>query len=137
MGLFNKFKTQGKQTDDYLQFSTWLDNVLEAPLPEDIAAFNFNLYEGASGTYDIQLIGAEEFDEDDEDWVCTDYFTSGEDICYVKRTKEIEDWQDGLKYASNLVSRYLSEGKYADKLKDTEAVGIGFIDGDVELLYRK
>ena len=40
----------------YGEFSAWLDEVLKEELPEGIAAFNFNLYEGEDA-FDIQLIG--------------------------------------------------------------------------------
>src|SRR5690554_79776 len=96
--------------DDYKVFSDWLDKVLEQELPKGIVAFNFNLYEGTEGTYDIQLIGSNEFDENDEDWACTDYFTTGEDICFIKRTKDIKDWKKGLDYITKLVRQYLNEG---------------------------
>lgn len=122
--------------DNYRLFSNWLDNVLEQELPEGIVAFNFNLYEGAKETYDIQLIGSDEFDENDEDWACTDYFTTGEDIYYISRTSDIEDWEEGLNYITKLVEKYLNEGRNANILKDVNAIGIGFVDGDINIIYR-
>jgi len=122
--------------DNFELFSIWLNQVLEQDIPKGIKAFNFNLYEGEKDTYDIQLIGSDEFDEDDSDWACTEYFTSGEDICYIKRTDEIEHWEQGLSYITKLVERYLQEGEYANILKNVTAIGIGFVDGDIEILYR-
>ncbi len=122
---------------DFLIFSNWLNKVLEQDLPKGIIAFNFNIYEGSEGTYDIQLIGADEFDENDQDWACTDYYTTGEDICYIKRTERIEEWEQGLIYIKKLVERYLSEGKNAEILISVSAIGIGFVDGDIEIIYCK
>lgn len=122
--------------ENYTMFSDWLDKVLEQELTEGIIAFNFNLYEGTGGTYDVQLIGSDEFDEDDSDWVCTDYFTTGEDVCYIKRTKDIEHWEQGLNYITKLVERYLTEGKHSDILKNSAGVGIGFVDGDISIIYK-
>lgn len=122
--------------DNLKLFSNWLNQVLEQDIPKGIKASNFNLYEGEEETYDIQLIGSDEFDEDDSDWACTDYFTSGEDICYIKRTEEIEDWEQGLNYIMMLVKRYLEEGEKANILKRANAIGIGFVDGDIDILYR-
>lgn len=136
MDFFDRLKNKGGQIDNYELLSNWLDKTLEQELPEGIIAFNFNLYEGSAGTYDIQLIGADEFDEDDGDWVCTDYFTTGEDICYIKRTKDIEDWEEGLNYITKLVGQYLNEGINAYILKRANAIGIGFVDGDIEIIYR-
>lgn len=123
--------------DGFRLFSDWLDRTLEQKLPEGIIAFNFNLYEGAEPTYDIQLIGSEEFDEDDSDWACTDFFTTGEDICYITRTEDIEPWHKGLGYITSMVKRYLGEGKNAYILKGALAIGIGFVDGDIDIIYRK
>lgn len=121
---------------DFLLFSNWLNTVLEQDLPKGVIAYNFNLYEGSNGTYDIQLIGSDDFDEDDQDWICTDYFTTGENVCYIKRTGEIEQWEQGLSYIITLVEKYLVEGKNADVLKRVSAIGIGFVDGDIEIIYQ-
>ena len=126
-----------EQTDNFKLFSNWLNKTLEQKLPNGIIAFNFNLYEGAKETYDIQLIGSNEFDEDDSDWVCTDYFTTGEDICYIPRTEDIKPWEKGLDYITSMVNKYLDEGKNANILKGVSAIGIGFVDGDIDIIYRK
>lgn len=136
MGLFNKF-FKGYEADDYIHLSNWLDNTLEQNMPSGIIAFNFNLYEGSEGTYDIQLIGSDEFDENDQDWCCTDFFTTGENIFYIKRRKEIEPWEQGLSYVKKLVKQYLVDGRNANILKNSSAIGIGFVDGDIEIIYKK
>lgn len=136
MGIFDKFKRTDEQSSNFMHFSYWLDNVLQQQLPEGIIAFNFNIYEGSKGTYDIQLIGSEEFDDNDQDWACTDFYSSGENICCIKRVKEIEQWEQGLNYILELTRRYLSEGKNADILKSASAIGVGFVDGDIEIIYR-
>lgn len=122
--------------DNFKLFSNWLNHLLKQEIPKGIKAFNFNLYEGEEETYDIQLIGSDEFDEDDSDWACTDYFTSGGDVCYIKRTVEIEHWEQGLSYITMLVERYLQDGENANLLKNVSAIGIGFVDGDIDILYR-
>lgn len=126
-----------RRNEDYLKFENWLNHLLEMNLPSGIVAFNFNLYEGSENTYDIQLIGADEFDEDDEDWACTDYYTSEEDICYIERSNEIKDWQVGLEYIANIVQKYMQEGKHRGRLINVEALSIGFVDGNLKILYRK
>jgi hypothetical protein len=122
--------------DNYELFSNWLNQVLDRDIAKGIKAFNFNLYEGGEDTYDIQLIGSDEFDEDDPDWACTDYFTSDEDICHIERIEEIQHWEQGLTHITMLVERYLKEGKNAIILKNASAIGIGFVDGDIDILYR-
>ena len=135
MGLLDRFKKGN--IDNYELFSNWLDNIFEQKLPDGIIAFNFNLYEGSKGTYDIQLIGSDEFDENDQEWACTDFYTTGENICYIKRTKEINQWEQGLSYITKLAERYLSEGRNAGIFKSVSAIGIGFVDGEIEIIYHK
>lgn len=116
-------------------FSKWLDSNLEQ-LPPDIVAVNFNLYEGSNDTYDIQLIGTDTFDEEDEDWACEEIFTTGEDIFLMPRTDDIEDWEDALDFITKMVRKYLEDGKYANMLKGLQAVGIGFVDGEIQILHQ-
>jgi hypothetical protein len=113
----------------------WI-KVLDQELPKGIIVFNFNLYEVSDRTYDIQLIGSDEFDENDGDWACSDYYTSGEDSCYIKRTKEIEQWEQALSFITKLAEQYLIEGRNANILKSASAIEIGFVDGDIEIIYR-
>ena len=136
MGILDRLSNKNIEIDNYKLFSNWLDKVLEQELPKEIVAFNFNLYEGSGGTYDIQLIGTDEFNENDEDWVCTDYFTTGENICYIRRTKDIANWGEGLIYITKLAEQYLNKGKNSNILKSVSAIGIGFVDGDIEIIYR-
>lgn len=119
----------------YEDFSKWLNSNLEQ-LPSDIVAVNFNLYEGSNQTYDIQLIGTDTFDEEDEDWACEEIFTTGEDIFLMPRTDDIEDQEDGLDFITKIVRKYLEDGKYANMLKGLQAVGIGFVDGEIEILHQ-
>lgn len=119
----------------YEDFSKWLEGNLEQ-LPSDVVAVNFNLYEGADQTYDIQLIGTDTFNEEDEDWVCEEIFTTGENVFLLPKTNSIENWEDGLSFIRKMVEKYLENGKYANILKGLQAVGIGFVDGDIELLYQ-
>lgn len=119
----------------YEDFSKWLEGNLEQ-LPSDVVAVNFNLYEGADQTYDIQLIGIDTFNEKDEDWACEEIFTTGENVFLLPKTNSIKNWEDGLSFIRKMVEKYLENGKYANILKGLQAVGIGFVDGDIELLYK-
>ena len=46
-------------------------------------------------------------------------------------------WEKILDISCEMIRKYLTEGKYAEKLKKYEAVAAGFVDGDVEILYRR
>ena len=116
----------------YNEFEAWLDAALEADMPEDIAAFNFNLYEDGDNLWSIELIGASRFDPEDPDWACDEVFTNREDpLSWSAET----DWEEVLETMTEYVEKYLIEGSYASILKSSEAVGIGFVDGDITIVY--
>lgn len=138
MGLFDiikNLKTESK-VDLYVNFSKWLDKHLLKDLPQGIVAFNLNLYEGTNQIYDVELVGCGSFDEEDGDWACDEIFTTREDSFFIPKTKDIANWEQGLSFISALTEKYLHEGNCADKLKDCTAVCVGFVDGDLEILYR-
>jgi len=119
-----------------LDFSSWLDKHLSKDLPVGIVAINFNLYEGAEQTYDVEFVGCCSFDENNEDWACDEVFTTKDDLFFIPQTDDIAQWKQGLSFAVTLVRKYLAEGKYADKLKSYKAVCVGFVDGNIEIIHR-
>lgn len=114
----------------------WIDAILKNPLPDGIVAFNFNLYEGVD-SFHIQLIGASQYSKDDEDWATNELYTTGENIFVIPRNICGQEWQKGLSFLKNIIEEYLNKGNYKGILKRTNAVGIGFVDGDIEILYEK
>jgi len=147
MGLVDTSEPMKGTAELYSEFASWLDKHLSKGLPGNIAAVNFNLYEGvnmdfnssrteSSETYDVQLAGCDRFDENDGDWPCYEVFTTGEDLFSVPRAKNIAHRERGLSYITALVKKYLDEGEFADTLKGYAAVGLGFADGDTQIIYR-
>ena len=116
------------------QFFEWLDRILrDQPLPEETVAANFNLYEWEKeNTYAIQLIGADEFDPEDEDWACEEVYSSEANLFVFTDEK---GWKHALKAGVSLVNAYLAEGAYAQTLKALTAVAVGFVDGNLEIVY--
>ncbi len=117
----------------YSEFEKWLDNVLDnATLPLDGVAVNFNIYEEGDDEWSVQIILASRFDPEDMDWACDEVFSSEEDI-YI--WKQETSWEEVVVSANEWICKYLESGKHADTLKSYEAVGAGFIDGIIEILY--
>ena len=55
------------------EFENWLSTALQVPVPEEVKAFSFNLFEPAGEEevkFGIELIGAGNYDPDDSDWAC-------------------------------------------------------------------
>lgn len=114
--------------------SEWLDVVLETDIPAEVVAFGFNLYEDEHYFWSMELIGASEFDVDDEDWLCnevTDFGTRENPLRWHRET----GWEEILNDSFYALKEYLKKGKYADVLKAKSGVGVGFVSGDIELLY--
>ncbi len=117
----------------FQDFAKWLDRILAEGLPE-AAAINFNLYEDHDNHWSIQLIAAERYDEEDSDWACEEVFTTGEDLF---TWQEACEWEKVLCTGKELVMQYLNEGQFSELLKSFQAVAVGFVDGDLEILYQK
>ena len=122
----------------YIEFEKWLSKLLENDMPNNTAAYNFNIYEEEDETYGVQLIASDEFSEDDDDWACSEIWSSEEEIFYIDHSDEKDaDRERGLEFISQLISDYLEKGEKADKLKAVKAVGAGFVDGDLKILYKE
>ena len=110
----------------------WIDDALRPVTNPEKLGFCFNLRE----PYGIEIIGSDAFDENDVDWPCEE--------TYVPSPKDIDipaevcsgTWEECLALVKDLVQKYLKcKRDGADKLIKSKGVGIGFVDGDLELLY--
>lgn len=127
------------QLEIYAEFSQWLDNLLENnDMPEKTAAFNFNLYEESEedSVYGVQLIAADRYDaEDGGEWACYEVWSSEEDIfCVSTSDEDDKSWQGAQKLITEMIYEYLENGKYGRILTSAQAVGIGFVDGDIDII---
>lgn len=130
MRLFDKIKLNKVKKG----FFVWLDSVLKSDFSGEVKAINFNLYEDANNKWSIELVGTYSFDIDNEDWACDEVFAT-RDNPFVIECKS--DWKSMETLFIDLVNEYLSSGKYASKLQEYQAVGIGFVDGNLNILYKK
>lgn len=118
----------------YHKVSKWLNHTLKQVIPNEVTAFCLNLYDDGNGTWSMELIGAGRFDLGDPDWPCeevTDFQTRENPFVWNSSSK----WDGVLKEMKGVLKEYLQRGKYADLLKSKSGVGIGFVDGDIEVLF--
>ena len=116
------------------KIEAWLNDILGQKIPSAVRAFCFNLYEDWNESWSIELVGTENFDVDDEDWACdeiTDFGTREKPLSW----REEADWNEVLSEVSSAIKQYLENGSYADILKSREGVAVGFVDGNLEILY--
>lgn len=120
----------------YEQFEKWLDKYLQKGFPDDVIAANFNIYEDSDDYWSLEIVGTRSFDEENEDWACDEITDLGsrENLFSWKAD---EEWEVVLENVIELIKEYLEKGKYANTLKGLTAVGAGFVDGDIEILYKK
>ena len=118
----------------YNKVSEWIDGVLSDSVPDEAVAFCFNLYENDEYYWSMELIGAGRFDPEDQDWACDEVtdFNSRESLFTFQAECE---WDEALQTMIDILKKYLNDGKYADLLKSREGVGVGFVDGDIEIIY--
>jgi len=111
-------------------FHKWLDRQLNVDIPEDIIAFNVNIYESP---FKIEIVGSSEFDPDDEDWACN------EDWVPKKREISVSDslfgssWEDAQENIKSMAKSYIeSNMKNVHKVKSAKAFAVGFVDGNLD-----
>ena len=129
-----------KYMEIYLEFEKWLDSLLEEnEMPENTAAFCFNIYEEEDETYGVQLIASDEFDENDGgDWACSEVWSSEENLFYIDHSdEENADYERGLEFIGGLIEDYLDKGRYKKVLLSSKEVGAGFVDGELKLIYKE
>ena len=120
----------------YQEIEAWLNVVLEQDIPSSVAAFGFILYEAGNNAWSMELVGTESFDPENEDWICeevTDFETRDDPFAWEQEA----GWEEILEEVILVLKEYLENGLYADLLKSRCGVGVGFVDGDVEILYEE
>lgn len=118
----------------YNEVTNWLNGVLQQDIPENVAAFCFNLYDDGDNAWSMELVGTERFDIDDDDWPCdevTDFGTREGLLAWEKQT----EWEAVFAEICDVLKQYLENGEYANVLKSKEGVGVGFVDGDIEIIF--
>lgn len=111
----------------------WIDEALDQGIPDGVVALNFNLYDDEDADWSAELIGASSFSMENDDWACdevTDFGTREEPFSWHDEDK---DWEEILQVFKDEVARYLNEGKHAKKLQEYKAIGVGFVDGEIDL----
>ncbi|MDR7296478.1 hypothetical protein J2X16_001817 [Pelomonas aquatica] len=120
-------------------FFAWTDRVLSQRIPVATVAFHFNLYEGEDAVH-VQLMGTDSFvpgEVPERDyWPGSETFTTGEDIFEIPYSVAGEDWQAWLQTSAELARSYIAGGERSGILKSTRGVGMGFVDGDMHVLWQ-
>ena len=118
------------------EISKWLDCTLNQEIPSEVVAFCFNLYENRNNKWSMELVGTDRFVVDDEDWACDEVADFGTRTnCYTWESSK--KWDEILSEIITLLKKYLENGTYAKTLKEKSGIGVGFVDGNIEIIYKK
>ncbi|MCL2310612.1 MAG: hypothetical protein FWC42_10185 [Proteobacteria bacterium] len=122
-------------------FNTWLAQVLEEKVPAKVKAFSFNLFEPAdidNVKFGIELIGAGSFDEDDPDWAADEVWEPSQRWIGIPLEYSGAEWVICLKKVTSLLLNLIQSDVEAAKiLRSKKAIGVGFVDGDLEVIWQK
>ena len=122
------------------EFENWLASAFAVDVPDTVVAYSFNIFEidSSDAKYGIELIGAGEFDADDMDWACDEAWVPNPRALCIPLAFANGEWEACLVSAKQLVQRSLGSASHAStKIKTAEAVAIGFVDGDLELIWQR
>lgn len=115
-------------------YADWLDTICQRPIPPAVVAFNVNLYDaGSAGFYDAEVIGAAEYDAQDEDWSCYDIFNSGLKNRFELPASVVDtDWEKALQLFVNWTRLYCEDvSNHGDVFRHARAVTVRFVDGNL------
>ena len=115
-------------------FKDWLTHVLASDFPDDMIAINFNLYEDVDDQWSVEFVGTSSFDPEDADWACDEVFATREAPYVFVRKAE---WSEILDEVTTWLLDYFDNDSNATKMKLYKGIGVGFVDGDISILYSK
>lgn len=121
------------------KFGVWLTSSLDGDLPATIRAFAFNLFEPAGEdcvTFGIELVGTKVTPSESEDWGCEEVWEPTQRSLSIPTSFSGPEWENCLRRMKVLLLEFLdSANDAASKLKSKLAIGIGFVDGDIEVVW--
>jgi hypothetical protein len=125
--------------DFELEFINWLNASMIENIPKTVQGFHFNLFEPANEpnvNFGIDLIGSNSFNNDDPDWPCNEIWEPEQRYLLIPATYTGDDWYECLKRMKVLIGRCLeTDSESIRKLKSVKGIGLGFVDGDIEILW--
>jgi hypothetical protein len=80
-------------------------------------------------------MGTDSFEGGEEYWPGRETFTTGEDIFEVPFESAGAEWPQWLESLKILVRAYIDSGSRSAVLRNSRGVGIGFVDGDMYVLW--
>jgi hypothetical protein len=122
-------------------FEQWLEQIANQASSRSTVAYSFNLYEPAfepGVRFGIELVGAGSFNPDNADWACDEVWEPKPRGINIPIEFSGTRWEECLARVRNLLRGYVQqECRGSTWLKSKTAIGLGFVDGELELVWKK
>jgi len=122
------------------QFEGWLREGFHDDVPSGVKAFAFNLLEPANADgvrFAVELVGSSQFDPNDSDWACEEIWEPAQRLLPIPSSYSGDSWEQCLEAIKSLVvASLLSQNHPAACLKSRLGVGVGFVDGDMHVVWQ-
>jgi len=122
-----------------IEFNNWLQDALQQEIPTSVRAFSFNLFEypeKEEAKFGVELVGTKTFNESDPDWACDEIWEPKQRKLEISILFSGGDWKQCQAKVKSLAVEFLRNGPGAGILKSRQGVGIGFVDGDMEVIWQ-
>ncbi|MEP7349149.1 MAG: hypothetical protein ABI668_04255 [Sphingorhabdus sp.] len=120
-------------------YTDWLADAFKNGVPDGVVAFTFNLYEQPKheAPFGVELVGAGSFDPDGRDWAGDEVWEPAQGRNYdIPIVVSGKTWEKCLESMKRLLGRVMSdETPVALRLRSTKGVGVGFVDGEMFVLW--
>lgn len=123
------------------KFYSWIRKSLLREIPPETVGIHFNFYEAEDSVH-IQLFGMSSYqcgeDPVRDYWPGEETFSTEEDIFEYPIGELGGSWEYWLESLLVLLKEFIElDNKMSPLLKQYRAVGAGFVDGDMHLIWQK
>lgn len=111
---------------------SWIIRIDESEnIPDYIIAFNFGIIETEDG-YQIYLVGAADYDLEDDDWACEEDFIPAEKYLDLGAVSSKWDWEEVQSIVKDSVEHFISiKVSPITFVQKAEYLTTGFDDGEL------
>jgi hypothetical protein len=120
-------------------FKAWLTSSTNRGVPASVRAFSFNLYElqKDGSAFGVELIGSSDFDTEDSDWACDEVWAATPRMLAIPVAFSSRSWEACLAAVKRVVIEAVDEDDAGKVLKTRERIAVGFVDGDLDLVWQR
>lgn len=120
-------------------FKVWLTDSVSTAIPASVRAFAFNLCEldDDGSPFGVELIGSSEFDIEDGDWACDEVWAATPRMLEIPVAFSSRSWERCLAGVKQLVIAAINADGAGEVLQTREGVAVGFVDGDLDLVWHR